>query len=107
MKAVHECINRREASLIAGFLSDRGIRAEVRGGAWQAVEGELVNFRGALPRIYVVDDWDYDQARALVADYLDLLRRAPEGEPWTCPACGEALEPQFQSCWKCQTEKPA
>jgi len=21
--------------------------------------------------------------------------------PWTCPTCGEALEGQFMSCWKC------
>jgi hypothetical protein len=26
---------------------------------------------------------------------------APIGAPWTCEHCGEALEPQFTSCWRC------
>jgi hypothetical protein len=25
----------------------------------------------------------------------------PVGDPWKCPKCGEELEPQFESCWKC------
>ena len=25
------------------------------------------------------------------------------GKPWKCPKCGEILEPQFISCWKCGT----
>jgi hypothetical protein len=28
---------------------------------------------------------------------------APTGGPWKCPKCGEELEPQFGSCWKCGT----
>jgi hypothetical protein len=24
-----------------------------------------------------------------------------DGKPWKCPKCGEILEPQFDSCWKC------
>ena len=27
----------------------------------------------------------------------------PAGGPWKCPKCGEILEPQFGSCWKCGT----
>lgn len=23
------------------------------------------------------------------------------GNPWKCPKCGEQLEPQFTTCWKC------
>ena len=25
------------------------------------------------------------------------------GEPWKCTKCGEPLEPQFDSCWKCKS----
>jgi len=25
------------------------------------------------------------------------------GGPWKCPKCGEMLEPQFNTCWKCGT----
>jgi hypothetical protein len=106
MRAVHECINRRDASLLAGYLTDHGIPAEVRGGAWQAVEGELTNLRGALPRVYVLQDQQEEAARSLVDRYLHLMKEPPAGDPWICPTCGESLEPQFLSCWKCQTVKP-
>jgi hypothetical protein len=25
--------------------------------------------------------------------------------PWKCPKCGEQLEPQFTTCWKCGTPR--
>ena len=27
----------------------------------------------------------------------------PVGKPWKCPRCGEELESQFDTCWKCGT----
>ena len=27
------------------------------------------------------------------------------GQPWQCPKCGEQLEPQFKSCWKCGSDQ--
>jgi hypothetical protein len=29
-----------------------------------------------------------------------------EKKPWTCGMCGEVLDPQFTTCWKCRTPKP-
>ena len=107
MKAIHEALNRREGNLIAGFLSDHGLPAEVLGGSFQSVEGELPNLRGTLPRVCVLDDRDAERAVELVQAYLAMVHGGTLGDPWLCPACGESLEPQFQSCWKCQTEKPA
>jgi hypothetical protein len=26
--------------------------------------------------------------------------------PWICPECGEGIEGQFATCWKCGTDKP-
>jgi hypothetical protein len=45
---------------------------------------------------------NYDAAKA----FLDEEKRKMEllesvGKPWKCPKCGEMLEPQFISCWKC------
>ena len=107
MIPVHEVINLREANLLAGFLEGHGIPVEVRGGAFQAVEGELRNIRGILPKIFVLEDRDADRALELVKAYGELMKNAPEGDHWLCPTCGETLEPQFRSCWQCQTEKPA
>jgi hypothetical protein len=27
------------------------------------------------------------------------------GQPWQCSKCGEKLEPQFKSFWKCGTDR--
>ena len=107
MKPVFEARDLREAGMVAAYLLDRGLSAEVRGGAFSAVRPELSNVKGLQPQVCVRVDSEEARARELVAAYLDLLRKEPEGEPWVCPACGETLEPQFQSCWKCQAEKPA
>ena len=106
MKDVHEALNLREANMVATYLEDQGILADVRGGAYQAVVGELSNIRGTLPRVWIHEDGDAERAAQLVAAFVASLRGAPAGEPWVC-TCGETLEPQFQSCWKCQAPKPA
>jgi hypothetical protein len=107
MKPVYEALNLREGGLIAVYLTDRGIPAEVRGGHHHSLRGELYNIKGMFPQIFVMDDRDEDRAMALIQEYVEMLKKAPEGEPWVCPSCGEFLEPQFLSCWKCETEKPA
>ena len=107
MLAIHEALNLREGNLIAVYLSDHGVAAEVRGGQHHSLRGEVSNIRGLLPLIFIQDPGQADQARVLISDYEAMLKRAQEGDPWVCPGCGETLEPQFQSCWKCQAEKPA
>jgi len=47
---------------------------------------------------------DYDAAK----EFLDEEKRKMDflgsvGKPWKCSKCGEMLEPQFISCWKCGT----
>jgi len=107
MKPVYEAINIREGNLLAAYLCDLGIPAEVRGGAHHAVRGELYSLKGMLPQVFVLEDGDEERARAAVAEYEARLRTGVEGESWTCPGCGEVLEPQFASCWKCQGDRPA
>jgi len=107
MLAVYEALNLREGGLLEAFLAGHGIASEVRGGAHHSVRGELCNLSGMLPQVYVLDDGDAERARALIQVYVERLTKAPEGEPWLCPKCGETLEPKFRSCWQCQTEKPA
>ena len=106
MKFVHEALTRREGNLIAGYLCDLGIPAEVLGGAFQSLEGEVTNIRGILPRICVLNDSDAERARDCIAAYLAMVHGGVVGDPWLCPQCGETLEPQFLSCWQCQTANP-
>jgi predicted amidophosphoribosyltransferase len=32
---------------------------------------------------------------------LEKAAAAPVGTPWICGQCGEKLEPQFTTCWRC------
>lgn len=107
MAFVYEAINMREGGLIVAYLAGHGVPAEVVGGNHHSVRGELYNLRGMLPQVHILDDRDLERAKALLADYEAMLKTGVAGEPWTCPQCGESLEPQFQSCWRCQTDRPA
>ena len=63
-----------------------------------------------------VDDADYDKAMQIAGDYIsaakgsDASGSAPAanvGVEWQCPKCGEVIEGTMQSCWKCDTTRPA
>jgi len=58
-----------------------------------------------MPELWIDDDSRLAEALQIKKDWL-----APErvkGTPWTCPKCGEKIEAQFDSCWKCGTPRPA
>ncbi len=50
----------------------------------------------------VMNDEDYATAH----DLCEAWRHPPDEAKtaWTCPKCGETVEGQFSSCWKCGTE---
>jgi len=82
---------------------------------------ERLAAHGILARIYKTDlagGWygkvsvthlqihakDYNASKEFLNEEkrkAELLESA--GKPWKCPKCGEMLEPQFISCWKCGT----
>ena len=61
--------------------------------------------------VFLMDPDQAERAREIVADFRENASSEPLDErmlwKWRCPGCGEDVEPQFQQCWKCQTEKPA
>ena len=71
------------------------------------IDSELRNqyLAGALGDLPMLETWP----QLLVEDELEsaalhaLARAAaePSGAPWVCVQCGEQLEPQFTSCWRC------
>ncbi len=55
----------------------------------------------STPELWIQDDSRLDEALQIKRDSQQPL----EGKPWTCPKCGEQIEPQFTSCWKCGSAK--
>jgi hypothetical protein len=107
VKQVYLAQNPIEASLLVDLLGGEGIEAVVQGEHLYAIRGIVPM---SYPTVWVVDDEQYEQARALA---LEFDRQQQAGgvqvplKPWVCPSCGETIEGQFDQCWHCGAERPA
>ena len=87
-----------EVELIKNILADNGIVCEVR-------NGDVSRIVPAAPfyeELWVTDE-DYPKASELLASWQRVPSQA--GSSWTCPGCGEIVEAQFSSCWKCGAQR--
>ena len=90
----------RAASLIQvaharNVLLTAGIQSELRNQYLAGALGDLPMLE-TWPQLYVEDADEQAALRALARAVA-----TPAGAPWTCEVCGEVLEPQFTSCWRC------
>ena len=91
------------ALLLKERLSGEGIAVLLRNDELSTALGEIP-FIECYPELWVVDDEVYPRARLLLEQWQE---EAAELKPeWSCPDCGESIEGQFQSCWKCSRECP-
>ncbi len=93
MKLLYSANDVRGIGLVRSALDDATIAYEVR--------NESIPYPGAIfyPEIWVVEDSDFVRACEL-RDAVTRLPTTPQNA-WTCTSCGEQLEGQFGSCWKC------
>ena len=82
-------------------LAQAGIACEVRNDRLGGIAGEIP-FVECWPELWVRHAGDALRARGLLDE---ALRPAQAAESWTCPACGELIEPQFAQCWHCATDR--
>lgn len=78
-------------------LESEGIRCLLRNDNLLGGAGELPP-NETWPELWVEREIDEERAVRLVEE---TLAHEPTGDPWTCPSCGEVLEPQFTTCWNC------
>jgi hypothetical protein len=87
-----------DVDVVKGMLSEEGIACEV------------TNYENPLPgaEFYPklwVDEADFAAASSVLSAFRT---RAPvAATPWVCSSCGEQLEGQFTSCWKCGNARDA
>lgn len=106
MLKVFDAQHHAEAHYVQGLLQSEGLAAEVRGESlFTTVEGASV-IPGMRPEVWLLDESQRLAALALLERYRSGAA-FPGGRdgPWTC-ACGEVHEPQFTSCWRCQSLAP-
>lgn len=55
------------------------------------------------PELWVREDEDLARAKEVIRGVLEADL---DGAAWTCPGCGETIEPQFAACWRCGAVAP-
>lgn len=95
MKRVFRAASLIQVAHARNVLTTAGIQSELRNQYLAGALGDLPMLE-TWPQLFVEDDDEQVALRALARAAV-----APGGAPWTCGQCGEVLEPQFTSCWRC------
>jgi len=83
-------------------LEAEGIQCQMRNEMTAGLSA-AVPVSESVPELWVVDDDMVPRALEVVGDIE--TQPGEGGESWVCSNCGELLEAQFGSCWKCNTPK--
>ena len=95
MKRVFSAASLLQVAHARNVLIMAGIATEMRNQYLAGALGDLPMLE-TWPQLWVEDDLETAALRALA-----VASAAPSGEAWTCAQCGERLEPQFMTCWRC------
>jgi hypothetical protein len=87
-----------EVAHFRNVLEVADIRCFVRNEGLVGVVGEIP-YVECWPELWVVRNGDALRARGLI-DEARQATPAP-GPDWRCESCGELVEGQFASCWRC------
>ena len=101
MKLLARAEHSLQASIWAGALRAAGIDCELRNTALSGALGEIP-FLECAPQLWLTCDSDEARAREI----LQQLQKPVAAPSWQCFECGETLEAQFGSCWKCGVARP-
>jgi hypothetical protein len=97
MRRVHTAESAIEIAHLRNLLECEGIACIVRNDRLSGVIGEIP-FVECWPELWVREPGQELRARGLIEA---ALKSRPTGDAWTCPGCGERIEPQFSECWNC------
>lgn len=103
MKKVYSAQNITMVGLVRDLLESSDIATVIRNQFLSGAAGELPPIE-CWPELWVRDDRDYERARTVVAEVIK--EETPQLTSWTCPTCGEEIEGQFTSCWRCGADRP-
>jgi hypothetical protein len=100
MKRVFRAASLIQVAHARNVLLTAGIPSELRNQYLSGALGDLPMLE-TWPQLFVEDGDEQVALRALARAAV-----APTGASWTCERCGELLEPQFTSCWRCSSSPP-
>ncbi|MEJ8800168.1 DUF2007 domain-containing protein [Trinickia caryophylli] len=84
------------------LLTVAGIPCELHNRYLHGALGEIPAEQ-CSPELWLIDERDAVIARTIIERGM----AGPESQsaPWRCRQCGEMLEPQFTTCWRCATAR--
>src|SRR5215510_5884488 len=91
-----------QLGLLKDLLEKAFIPCSTRNDYLSAASGGIP-FTECYPELWILNDEDYPRAEEVLDQWL-----APKNQvsnSWVCPGCGETVEGQFVSCWKCGTAR--
>lgn len=95
-----------EAEYVKGLLAAEEITAIVLGAPLETIRGDIPYSPSSLPSVWV-NEADVPVAQQIIAEFKQGGPANIHPQPnWTCPTCGEVLEGQFTTCWKCGYNRP-
>ncbi len=97
---VHTADNPPEAVFIRGLLEAEGIPVRLQSMELWTAAVEIYFAEGARPSV-----WVPRTALAEAERVLAQRDRSGRGRAWNCD-CGERLEAQFTTCWRCGRGRP-
>jgi hypothetical protein len=100
MKRVYRAASLIQVAHARNLLITAGIDCEIQNQYLAGAMGELP-LTETWPQLVVEDA---DETRSLKV--LERAAAPVAGEPWICESCGERLEAQFTSCWRCGADVP-
>jgi len=103
MRKVYASDNHAIIGLVRQVIEDDAIPCVVRNDFLGGGAGDLP-INETWPEIWVIEDRDFDRARALVDAVL--ATDHPDESAWRCASCDEPMEGQFTNCWRCGVARP-
>jgi hypothetical protein len=103
MKRIYSSPDLAAVKHLKDLLDSAGIACFMKNDISSYLCGDIA-MSGIVPEVWIDDEARLAEALQIKKDWL-----APEpiqGTPWPCPKCGEKIEAQFDSCWKCGTARP-
>ena len=95
MKRVFRAASLLQVAHARNVLIAAGIDSELRNQYLAGALGDLPMLE-TWPQLWVEDALESAALRA-----LQNAATTPAGPAWVCAQCGEELEPQFTTCWRC------
>jgi hypothetical protein len=102
MTVLFASLDTLEVHHLKHLLEVEGIRCTIRNELLSRLAGEIP-FTECAMQLVVLRPEDEWRARRVLADWRE--SRPATGPDWQCAQCGEHLEAQFTTCWRCGSDR--